>query len=313
MLAAAAELEGVDEVFPISARTGEGLDGADRAAGRADARGPLPLPARGPQRPVERGAAGRADPRAGAEPHPRGDPALGRGLGQGDRRARGRPGHGPRRDLGGDRVPEGDPDRQGRAPRSARSAPPPAARSKPSWAPRSTSTSRSASAAAGAATRTCSTASASSRRAARPLRLPRCSSEVAIRRARPGAVRGPGLRHRRGADARLHERGVAAADRRDRRGPLLQPLARGDLAQGGDLGQRPAAAPAPLRLRRRRDRRPGRAGRARLPHRRAQLLLPRARRRDGDAGAAASPTRRWRRWSGPCAAAPPSGRRAATR
>ena len=44
--------------------------------------------------------------------------------------ARGRPGHRPRRDLGRDRVPEGDPDRQGRAPRSARSAPPPAARSK---------------------------------------------------------------------------------------------------------------------------------------------------------------------------------------
>ena len=32
---------------------------------------------------------------------------------------RGRPGHRPRRDLGRDRVPEGDPDRQGRAPRSS--------------------------------------------------------------------------------------------------------------------------------------------------------------------------------------------------
>ena len=62
-----------------------GPGGAGRAARRAGAGGPLPVPARGPQRPVERGAARRADPRAGAEPHPRGDPALGRGLGQGGR------------------------------------------------------------------------------------------------------------------------------------------------------------------------------------------------------------------------------------
>ena len=85
VLAAAAELEGVDEVFPISARSGEGLEVAGRAARRADARGPLPLPAAGPQRPVERAAARRADPRAGAQPHPRGDPPLGRGQGQGGR------------------------------------------------------------------------------------------------------------------------------------------------------------------------------------------------------------------------------------
>ena len=42
---------------------------------RADAGGPLPLPARGPQRPVERDDARRAGPRAGPQPHPRGDPA----------------------------------------------------------------------------------------------------------------------------------------------------------------------------------------------------------------------------------------------
>ena len=47
-----------------------------------------------------------------------------------------------------------------------------------------------------------------------------------LRRERPGPVRGPGLAHGRGADARLHERRGAAADPRDRRGPLLQPLAR---------------------------------------------------------------------------------------
>ena len=50
------------------------------------------------------------------------------------------------------------------------------------------------------------------------------------------------------------------------------------MAQGRDLGQRAARAPASLRLRRRRDRRAGRARRARLPHGRALLLLPRARR-----------------------------------
>ena len=128
-----AELDGVDEVFPISARTGEGLDALVAAARRAGPRGPLPLPARGPQRPVERAAAGRADPRAGPEPDPRRDPALGRGLGRGDRQPRE---DGlvtvARRDLGRDRVPEGDPDRQGRRQGRARSAPPPAARSKPS-------------------------------------------------------------------------------------------------------------------------------------------------------------------------------------
>ena len=101
----------------------------------------------------------------------------------------------------------------------------------------------------------------------------RMFDELTLRRARPGAVRRAGFRQRRGADARLRERGVAAADRRDRRAPLLQPLAGGDLAQGRNLGQRAAAAPAPLRLRRRRDRRPRRADRSRLPHRRAILLL----------------------------------------
>ena len=35
VLAAAAELEGVDEVFPISARSGDGAGRAGRAAGRA--------------------------------------------------------------------------------------------------------------------------------------------------------------------------------------------------------------------------------------------------------------------------------------
>ena len=95
----------------------------------------------------------------------RGDPALGRG--RRSRRStppRGRPGHRRGRDLGRDRVPEGDPDRQGRRQgRRDRHRRPALARSA-SWAPGSTSTSRSACAATGAATRTCSTGSASSRR-----------------------------------------------------------------------------------------------------------------------------------------------------
>ena len=84
-----------------------------------------------------------------------------------------------------------------------------------------------------------------------------------VRRARPGALRDAGLAHWRGADARLHERGGAAAHPRDGGDPLLQPLAGRDLAQGRDLGQPAARAPDPLRLRRRRARRPGRAGRVR--------------------------------------------------
>ena len=46
------------------------------------------------------------------------------------------------------------------------------------------------------------------------------------------------------------------------------------MAQGGDLGERAAAALAALRLRRRRAAGAGRAGRPGLPHRRAHLLLP---------------------------------------
>ena len=66
---------------------------------------------------------------------------------------------------------------------------------------------------------------------------------------------------------------------RDRGDPLLQPLARGALAQGRDLGQHPAVAPAALRLRRRRAGRAGRAGRPGLSHRRALVLPPRPRER----------------------------------
>ena len=78
-LAAAAELKAVDEVFPLSAKTGTRPRGADRpprcpAAGR-----PAALPARGPLRPAQRGAPRRADPRAGASANPPRGPACGRG------------------------------------------------------------------------------------------------------------------------------------------------------------------------------------------------------------------------------------------
>ena len=120
-----------------------------------------------------------------------------------------------------------------------------------------------------------------------------------LRRARPRAVRRPGLGDRRGPHAGLHERGVARPHPRDRRGAFLEPLARGALAQGRDVGQRAAAEAAPLRLRRRRARRAGRAARPRLPHRRALLLPPRAggrgraraRRPRGARGARAHPRR----------------------
>ena len=84
------------------------------------------------------------------------------------------------------------------------------------------------------------------------------------------------------------------ADDRDRGDAPLEPLPRRALAQGGDLGQRPARSRAPLRLRRRRRAGARRPGRPRLPHRRADLLLPRRRRRARDR----SPTRRCRRSSG---------------
>ena len=114
VLAEAAELEGVDEVFPVSARSGEGLDVLVERLGELVPEGPYMYPPQDQQRPVERAAPRRADPRAGPEPDPRGDPALGRGLGRRGHRARRRPGHCQGRDLGRDRVPEGHPDREGR-------------------------------------------------------------------------------------------------------------------------------------------------------------------------------------------------------
>ena len=136
--------------------------------------GPYPVPAGGPQRPVERAAARRADPRAGAEPDPRGDPALGRGLG--------RRGREPREDglvtVNAEIWAETESQKgiligKGGAKIGEIGTARPRARSSASSAPGSTSTSRSGCAATGAATRTCSTASASSSMAtlARPVAI----------------------------------------------------------------------------------------------------------------------------------------------
>ena len=60
---------------------------------------------------------------------------------------------------------------------------------------------------------------------------------AAVRRARPGAVRRAGCGRRHRADARVDERGGAAADARDRHRSLLVALAAGAVEEGRDVGQ----------------------------------------------------------------------------
>ena len=129
--------------------------------------GPYMYPPEDQQRPVERAAAGRADPRAGAEPDPRRrSRTRSRSRSRRSSAARGRPGHrqaeiwaetesqkGILIGKGGAKIGE-----IGTAARRSLEA--------RARAPRSTSTSASACAATGAATRTCSTGSASSSGAA---------------------------------------------------------------------------------------------------------------------------------------------------
>ena len=279
-LAAAAELDCVDDVFPVSAERGW-ASSPGRASGLALARGPVPLPTRGSLGSPQRGPPRGADPRAGSPAHPRGGPARRGGCRRGHRTARRRHGGDPCTGLGGDRVAEGDPDRSG-GPRSGdghRGSQGARARARLAGVPRPPGQGPWR---GGAATRACWTASGSSSGTAPDRNDPaNASAEPSGRGARStsagSCLRDAGLGDRRGADARLHERGGAAAHARDRRGALLQPLAGRDVAQGRDLGQRAARAADPLRLRRRRVRRPGRAGRARLPHGPALVLLPRPR------------------------------------
>ena len=87
VLTAAAELESIDEVFPVSARTGAGLEPMVGAAGRAAAGGPAALPDQRARRPAQRGSPRRARPRAGPAAHPRGGSACGGGGRRGGHRA----------------------------------------------------------------------------------------------------------------------------------------------------------------------------------------------------------------------------------
>ena len=115
VLAEVGELAVVDEVFPMSAKRGTGVAPLVKRLAELVPEGPLLYP---PEERTDQASdvhlAG-VDPRAGPAPHARGAPARGRGGGRGGRLARGRPDRGPRPDLGGDRLAEADPDRQGRA------------------------------------------------------------------------------------------------------------------------------------------------------------------------------------------------------
>ena len=95
----------------------------------------------------------------------------------------------------------------------------------------------------------------------------------------------PGRRRRARADARLDGRGGAPPHARDRRGVVLEPLARRALAQGRDLRRDARRRGDPGRLRRRRDPPARPADRPRLPHR---ARSPASRRGSG----AASPSAR---------------------
>ncbi len=114
VLSEAAELESVNEVFPISARNGTGLDPLIERLTELIPEGQFMYPPEQSSDQAERGAARRAGSRAGAAAHARRAAARGRGRGHGRRTPRGRPDRDPRAGLGRDRVPEGNPDRQGR-------------------------------------------------------------------------------------------------------------------------------------------------------------------------------------------------------
>ena len=80
------------------------------------------------------------------------------------------------------------------------------------------------------------------------------------------------------ADARVDERRGRAADARDRRGVVLEPLARAALEEGRDVGQHARRRGATRRLRRRRAARPRAAERPGVPH---ELASPASRRGSG--------------------------------
>ena len=125
-----------------------------------------------------------------------------------------------------------------------------------------------------------------------------------LRRARPRPGRRAGLAHGGGAHPRLRQRRGGRAHARDGRAAPLEPLARRALAQGRDLGQRPARARAAPGLRRRRAAGARRAGRAR-PATRASARA--------STTASSSPRRRTRRCRRSSARWPQRAARAARR
>ena len=85
-LQAAAELEVADEIFPVSARTGAGMRPLVDHLVSLLPEGPFYFEPGQHSDQSRNRCAGRAGPRAGAGPHPRGGAARGRGPGRGDRR-----------------------------------------------------------------------------------------------------------------------------------------------------------------------------------------------------------------------------------
>ena len=77
-----------DEIFPVSARTGDGVGALVDAPRALLPEGPFLFPAEERSDQPERGPAGRAGARAGAAPDLPGGPARGRGRGRGGRGAR---------------------------------------------------------------------------------------------------------------------------------------------------------------------------------------------------------------------------------
>ncbi len=114
VLAAAADLEGVDEVFPLSAKNGTGLEPLVERLAELVPEGPFMYPPeQRSDQPSEVMLAELVREQV-LKQHPRRAPPRGRGRGHLGRAPRGRPHRGQRPDLGRDRVPEGHPDRQGR-------------------------------------------------------------------------------------------------------------------------------------------------------------------------------------------------------
>ncbi len=112
-LSAAAELDGVDEVFPISARGGEGLDALVGRLGELVPEGPYMYP---PQDHSDQSSELLLAELIREQVLNRTRQEIPHSVEVSvvkEVDARGRPGHGEGRDLGRDRVPEADPDRQG--------------------------------------------------------------------------------------------------------------------------------------------------------------------------------------------------------